>query len=302
MPIRLIILACALVLTILAPSNLRAQYLYMDSNGNGIHDSGDRVKKKGTTTVDVYLISNANRNGSVATCDNNWVTPEYPGSTPLQVFSGSLAFKAVGGTVTWGEFTRFPETFFFVYSLMSTDTEHHVFVSSKPGEGWLEPGRVYLGRLEVRVASGAPSLEFEPEIHRADGNTETTSFGSRCLGYDFDNTYKLGSDFNDTDGLAAPGSPSSVSSAGAVVVSPNPMNPTAKFAFATSRTGPVRVQLFDVRGQLARTVVDAVMPAGSHEVILDGKDNHGRGLGSGVYLYRLESADGMSVGRLTIMR
>jgi hypothetical protein len=300
MLIRSVTLASAVVLATLTASPLQAQYLYMDSNGNGVHDSGDRVKKKGVTAVDIYLVSNANRDGSVATCDSD--PPDSPSPTPMQVFSFSLAFKAVGGTVSWGDFTRFPTGFAFIYTVFTSDTEHHFFYSASPGVAWLEPGNLYLGRLEVQVLSGSPSIEFEPTIVRPDGFTETTSFGTPCFGIDFDYTYKLGSDFHDTDGLAAPGSPA-LAGGPAVIVSPNPMNPTAKFAFETTRPGQVRVRLFDLSGRLVRTVADASsMPAGRHELTLDGRNERGGEIRSGVYFYRLESVDGVATGRVTISR
>ena len=295
-------LSCVAALTMFAPGHLVAQYLYMDSNGNGIHDSGDRVAKKGVTSVDVYLVSNANEDGSVATCNNNWVTPELPIPNPLRVFSFGLAFKAVGGTVSWGEFTQVPSTFEFLYSAVTTDTEHHVFFFSHPDNPQLEPGKIFLGSIDIQVTSGSPSLEFQPTIQLPNGSSETTSFGTPCLGLDWDNTYKLGSDFFDTDGLAAAGSPAAASSS-RILVSPNPMNPTAKIAFQTTRAGRVRIQLFDLNGRLVRTVVDASsMPAGSHEVLVDGKNHRGADLGSGIYFVRIESADGVSKGRVTLAR
>ena len=81
------------------------------------------------------------------------------------------------------------------------------------------------------------------------------------------------------------------------------MNPMAHFAFETTQAGHVRVRLFDLNGRLVRTVVDAAsMPAGRHELFLDGRNNRGGALSSGVYFYRLESVDGSSTGRLTINR
>ena len=296
MLIRFVTLLSAVFLVLLSPNPLRAQYLFMDSNGNGIHDSGDRVKKKGITLVDIYLTSNANRDGSVAVCDNT--SPDQPPNNSMQVFSFSLAFKAVGGTVSWGSFTRIPAGFNFLGTWFTSDTEHHVSYSGAfPGIG---PGKLYLGRLELQVLSGAPSIGFEPTICRPDGFCELTGFGTPCLGKDFDNTYKLGSDFVDADGLAPQGSPNG---AAAVVVSPNPMNPMAHFAFETTKVGPVRVRLFDLSGRLVRTVVDAAsMPAGRHELFLDGRNDRGGVLSSGVYFYRLESVEGSSTGRVTINR
>ena len=45
----------------------QAQYMYLDANQDGIHDSGDALEANGTpTTVDVYLITDRNRDGSGA--------------------------------------------------------------------------------------------------------------------------------------------------------------------------------------------------------------------------------------------
>jgi hypothetical protein len=47
-----------------------AQYMYLDANGNGVHDSGDRLAPNGSpTTVDVWIDTNHNRDGSLVTCD-----------------------------------------------------------------------------------------------------------------------------------------------------------------------------------------------------------------------------------------
>ena len=60
--LRIAVLATALTLPLALPAY--AQYMYLDSNGNGIHDSGDKMNPNGTpTTVDVYLTTNLNRDG-----------------------------------------------------------------------------------------------------------------------------------------------------------------------------------------------------------------------------------------------
>jgi hypothetical protein len=86
-------------------------------------------------------------------------------------------------------------------------------------------------------------------------------------------------------------------------LSPNPLNPTATLQFATSKEGPVRVQVFDLNGRLVRRVLDeASAPAGGHEVAIDGRDGAGRPLGSGVYFYRIDTPEGETSGRFTILK
>lgn len=65
---------CALVFTLYQfaiASSASAQYMYLDSNGNGLHDAGDQVSSPETTTLDIWLDSDTNRPGarrSTASC------------------------------------------------------------------------------------------------------------------------------------------------------------------------------------------------------------------------------------------
>jgi flagellar hook assembly protein FlgD len=73
--------------------------------------------------------------------------------------------------------------------------------------------------------------------------------------------------------------------------------------FVTSRAGPVRVQIFDIRGRLVRTLHDRTwIPAGYHPVPIDGRTGDGARMPSGIYLYRVESAEGEVTGRLAVVR
>lgn len=46
------------------PSPTAAQYMFLDTNGDGIHSDADVIQPMGATTVDVWIITNANRDGS----------------------------------------------------------------------------------------------------------------------------------------------------------------------------------------------------------------------------------------------
>lgn len=90
---------------------------------------------------------------------------------------------------------------------------------------------------------------------------------------------------------------------GHAVVSPNPLNPVGVLTFSTSRTGPVRVSIYDPSGRLVRVQYRAPAdPAGERSVTLDGRASNGQALGSGVYFYRLETVDGTSTGRFLVLK
>jgi hypothetical protein len=88
-----------------------------------------------------------------------------------------------------------------------------------------------------------------------------------------------------------------------VVVAPNPTNPSATLSIRVAAPGFVRVSLFTVDGRLVRHMADIRdAPAGTLDLRLDGHDDRGCELASGVYLYRVETAAGVASGRITVLR
>jgi PKD repeat protein len=86
-------------------------------------------------------------------------------------------------------------------------------------------------------------------------------------------------------------------------VSPNPLNPQAKLSFVTTRPGVASVQVFDLNGRLVRNLMQRqYMMPGVHQVTVDGRNENGNRLASGVYYYRVQSAEGLTKGSFIIMK
>lgn len=84
---------------------------------------------------------------------------------------------------------------------------------------------------------------------------------------------------------------------------PNPFNPVTTLRFALpADAGRVRLRVFDLKGRVVRTLVDGRLPPGRHEVQWRGRDEDGREMASGVYLYRLEAGGASALGRMTLVR
>ncbi|HOX26480.1 MAG TPA: agmatine deiminase family protein [Candidatus Krumholzibacteria bacterium] len=71
---------------------------------------------------------------------------------------------------------------------------------------------------------------------------------------------------------------------------PNPFNPGTTFSFALAYPDHAELVVLDLRGRRVRTLVDGTCPAGTTEVYWDGRDDAGRSVPSGSYLYRLRAA------------
>ena len=72
--------------------------------------------------------------------------------------------------------------------------------------------------------------------------------------------------------------------------SPNPFNPTTVIRYDVPDGGAhVTLQIYDVRGQLVRTLVDGNVTPGKRSVTWDGKDGRGGQVATGIYFYRLRA-------------
>ena len=181
-----IVLAALVALAIGAPAS--AQYMWLDVNGDGQCTEND-VLGPSTTSVDVWLDTDSNADGSPATC----VTAD--GAMTLNSYQ--IVLVAPAGGVTYGAWTD------------NLGYELEGPIGSSGTEAWIgrasanvsAPGTYKLGSLAISVV-GNTALQFLP---LAQANPiSITGFGSQCSGFEFDNTLKYLSEWNDVCGTTAP--------------------------------------------------------------------------------------------------
>ncbi|HET9252599.1 MAG TPA: FlgD immunoglobulin-like domain containing protein [Candidatus Eisenbacteria bacterium] len=102
--------------------------------------------------------------------------------------------------------------------------------------------------------------------------------------------------------ITAVAAPASTPAARLLQNAPNPFNPATAIGYEVERAGPVKLHVFDVSGRMVRTLVDRHVPAGSHVVRWDGRDDRGRSLGSGRYFYRLRTGEKILTREMTLVR
>ena len=85
---------------------------------------------------------------------------------------------------------------------------------------------------------------------------------------------------------------------------PNPFNPTTtiRYAIPSGVEGGMRLRIFDVTGQLVRTLIDNPAVPGQHQAIWDGRDEGGRSVASGMYIYRMEGRGFAAARRMLLVR
>ncbi len=83
---------------------------------------------------------------------------------------------------------------------------------------------------------------------------------------------------------------------------PNPFNPSTIIQFALPSSGKVKLEVYNILGQGVRTLVSGDLSAGTHQVTFDGRSNSGSILSSGVYFYRLETADFVKSRKMMLLK
>ncbi len=85
-------------------------------------------------------------------------------------------------------------------------------------------------------------------------------------------------------------------------VRPNPATRAAHLRFTLPREAQVTLRIYGLRGELVRTLVEGLRPAGPTDADWDGRDQSGRPVGSGAYFVRLESGGRGITQRMVWMR
>ncbi|MBD3222116.1 T9SS type A sorting domain-containing protein [bacterium] len=83
---------------------------------------------------------------------------------------------------------------------------------------------------------------------------------------------------------------------------PNPFNPATTLRFELASAGRVELAIYDARGRLVREIVDQDLPAGQHEILWRGLDDHGQQVASGIYLLRLQTPTTRGLQKLTLLK
>ena len=83
---------------------------------------------------------------------------------------------------------------------------------------------------------------------------------------------------------------------------PNPFNPETSLRYSLPAASRVTLTVFDMLGQKVRILVDQPQDAGTYSVQWNGRDEHGRSVASGLYLYRIEAGQFAQTRKMTLLR
>lgn len=83
---------------------------------------------------------------------------------------------------------------------------------------------------------------------------------------------------------------------------PNPFNPITNIIFKLDEASETKLQIFNLKGQLVKTLLDGYLPAGRHYWLWDATDAKERNLSSGVYFCRVQTKYQSKVIKMMLMK
>jgi hypothetical protein len=83
---------------------------------------------------------------------------------------------------------------------------------------------------------------------------------------------------------------------------PNPFNPRTTINYDLPVADQVHLTVYNLTGQQVRILIDGPQPAGRHSAVWNGMDDSGSKVGSGVYLFRLETTGSILVRKMLLIK
>lgn len=83
---------------------------------------------------------------------------------------------------------------------------------------------------------------------------------------------------------------------------PNPFNPETIIQYELPEQSRVQITIYNITGQVVRTLVNEIKPAGYHRIVWDCKNQAGIKVSSGIYLYRMVTNKFVKINKMVLIK
>lgn len=83
---------------------------------------------------------------------------------------------------------------------------------------------------------------------------------------------------------------------------PNPFNPTTRIDYQLPNDGFVSLKVYNMIGQLIKTLVNERQSTGSYSIVWDGTDQSSESVSSGTYIYQIQAGDFVQTRKMVLMK
>jgi len=83
---------------------------------------------------------------------------------------------------------------------------------------------------------------------------------------------------------------------------PNPFNPQTSIHFTIANDTTVKLNVYNIKGQLVTTLLNKRLLKGEHTTVWNGKDQLGNAVSSGVYFYKMDTESYSSLKKMVLLK
>ena len=83
---------------------------------------------------------------------------------------------------------------------------------------------------------------------------------------------------------------------------PNPFNPVTNIVYDIPEATDVTLEIYNVMGQRVRTLAQGNHEPGRYQIVWNATNDIGQALSSGMYIYRIQAGDFVSIKKLVLMK
>ncbi len=190
-------------------------------------------------------------------------------------------FSSGGMVIAWTEYLSIESDIYYKY--INADGS---FVGSEGGDVLCDAGKAQYDPKVVTIGEDAYAIWADG---RSSGKTEILGLYAQRLN-------------NEASAISDPHAPPN-SSFNLLQNYPNPFNPSTNISFQIKDSGaPYNLSVYNLKGQLVKTLADGFLAQGSHTFTWDGTDAKGSPIASGIYYYRLSDGQSSQTKRMVLMK
>ncbi len=83
---------------------------------------------------------------------------------------------------------------------------------------------------------------------------------------------------------------------------PNPFNPETTISYDVKGITPVKIEIYNTKGQLVKTLVNESKSTGHYQAVWNGRDEQNNSVSNGVYLYKMQAGKYTATHRMMLLK